>query len=99
MAVIKQLLEKIGQRQGQLEQFWLERKTSLDQKLQLKNFEKSVHKVRGWLKTRGEDMTLQSDIGTSLDGVQTALDHHDKCEAKARVSGGGVGGWGQYCLP
>ena len=50
-----------------------------------------MYKVRGWLKTRGEDMVVaQCDIGTSVDSVQAVLEHHDKCEAKARVSGWGV---------
>lgn len=87
MAVIKQLLERISQRQAQLEELWKQRKTALEQNMQVKSFEKSVYKVRGWLKTRGEEMlAAQCDIGTSVDSAQSVLDHHEKCEAKARVS-------------
>ena len=57
--------------------------------LQVKSLERSVYKVRGWLKTRGEDMIVtQCDIGTSVDSVQAVLEHHEKCEAKARVRRG-----------
>ena len=66
---------------------WKRRKSSLEQTLQLKNFEKSLQKVKSWLKTRGEDMVVgQTDIGTSMDSVQTLLDAHEKSEGKARVS-------------
>lgn len=88
IAVIKQLLDRMSQRQVQLEELWKARKTSLEQNMQVKSFERSVYKMRGWLKTRGEDMVSTAcDIGTSVDSVQTVLDHHEKCEAKARVSG------------
>lgn len=54
--------------------------------VQVKSLERSVYKVRGWLKTRGEDMIVtQCDIGTSVESVQAVLEHHDKCESKARV--------------
>ena len=91
VAIIKRLLDKIGQRQVQLEELWKERKNSLEQSIQLQGFEKSVQKVRGWLRTRGDDMlAVQTDIGMSIESVQSLLDQHEKVEAKARVSG-----WGQ----
>ena len=87
VAVIKQMLEHIAQRQGQLEGLWNQRKATLEQNLQVKSFERSVYKVRGWLKTRGEDMVVtQCDVGVSVESVQSILEHHEKCEAKARVS-------------
>jgi hypothetical protein len=87
VATIKQMLERISQRQGKLEELWKQRKMTLEQNMQVKSFERSVYKVRGWLKTRGEDMVVsQSDIGTSVDSVQSVLDHHEKCEGKTRVS-------------
>ena len=94
VAVIKQLLERITQRQAQLDELWRQRKTVLEQNMQVKSFEKSVYKVRGWLKTRGEDMVVtQADIGTSVESVQAILEHHEKSEGKARVSReGGEGG-------
>lgn len=91
VAAIKQMLERISQRQARLEELWTLRKHSLDQNMQVKSFERSVYKVRAWLKTRGDDMVAaQCDVGTSVDSVQALLEHHDKCEAKARVSGGGA---------
>ena len=95
VAVIRQLLEKMSQRQAELEEEWRSRKASLEQTLQLRNFEKSVQKVKSWLKTRGEDMIMgQTDIGTSMDAVQTLVEFHEKAEGKARVSLGGGGGGG-----
>ncbi len=89
MAVIKQLLEHTSHRQSRLEELWKQRKTALEQSMQVKSLERSVYKVRGWLKTRGEDMVVtQYDIGTSVESVQAMLEHHEKCEAKARVSAG-----------
>ena len=87
VVIIRQLLEKIIKRQAELEELWKRRKAALEQTLQLKNFEKSVQKVKSWLKTRGEDMVvMQTDIGTSLDSVQALMEDHEKAEGKIRVS-------------
>lgn len=88
-------MDKVNHRQTDLEDMWKRRKAALEQTLQLKNFDKSVQKVRSWLKTRGEDMVVgQTDIGTSMDTVQTLMECHEKAEGKARVSLGKGGGAG-----
>jgi len=90
--IVRRLLDNVNRRQSELDDLWKRRKASLEQTLQLKNFEKSLQKVKSWLKTRGEDMVVgQTDIGTSIDSVQTLLDAHEKSEGKSRVSTRGRG--------
>ncbi len=63
----------------------------MEQAIQLKGFERAMQKVKSWLKTRGEEMvSVHNDIGSSLETVQAVLEHHEKNEAKAKVSGCGL---------
>ena len=45
VAVIRRLLDNVRRRQVQLEDLWRERKTHFEQTLQLRVFEKAMHKV------------------------------------------------------
>lgn len=58
----------------------------LEQTLQLRVFEKSVLKVRFWLKSRLEEqLSSRCDIGTAVEEAQRLLEQHEKFEAKTRV--------------
>ena len=46
ISIIRQLLESIQRRQGVLEELWLEKKTMMEQTLQMKLFESASTKVR-----------------------------------------------------
>lgn len=63
----------------------------LEQTLQLRVFERSILKVRFWLKSRAEEqLASRCDIGTRVEEAQGILDQHEKFEARARVRGRGT---------
>ena len=59
---------------------------ALERTLQLRVFEKSLMKVRFWLKSRAEEqLASRCDIGTGVEGVRGLLEQQDKFEGKAKV--------------